>query len=236
MSIPPESVSPHVSVFDAIRTRRSVRAFTGTPVPRGVVEEILRLAARAPSGSNIQPWKVHVVAGRTRDALCRDLLDAHDRGLSTDEEFHYYPRSWRDPYLARRRRLGLDLYGLLGIGKGDKERMDRQYARNYTFFDAPVGLFVTIDRDLEVGSWLDLGMFVQSIMLAARGFGLHTCPQQSFSKHHRLIRKHLPIPDADVLVCGIALGHADEAAAENRLETHREPLERFAAFHWNDPA
>ncbi|GLR77744.1 hypothetical protein GCM10007856_04120 [Azospirillum oryzae] len=197
------------------------------------MEDILRLAARAPSGSNIQPWKAHVVAGQARDALCRDLLDAHFTGAAADEEFHYYPRSWREPYLARRRSVGLSLYSLLGIAKGDKERMDRQYARNFTFFDAPVGLIVTIDRDLEIGSWFDLGMFVQSILLAARGFGLDTCPQQSFAKHHRIIRQHLAIPEGDVVVCGIALGHADETAVENGLQTPREPLERFAAFHWD---
>lgn len=224
-------LSAAIHVFDAIWTRRSVRAFTADPVPRSTVEAILSLASRAPSGSNIQPWKVHVLLGEARDTLARDLYGRHMAGEEHEEEYHYYPREWREPYLSRRRGTGFALYDRLGIAKGDKEAMSRQLARNYLFFDAPVGMIFTLDRDLEVGSWLDLGTFLQTLMLAARGFDLHTCPQQAFAKFHRVIRDHLDIPESEVVVCGLALGHMDPDAPENNLITEREPLAAFTTFH-----
>lgn len=232
---------PHaglLSAVDAVRTRRSVRAFTAEPVPRATVEYILELASRAPSGSNIQPWKVHVIAGAARDALSAELAAAHhapaqhtpDDGQAA-EEYHYYPRDWYEPYLSRRRKLGWDLYGLLGIAKGDKAAMSRQHARNYDFFGAPTGLFFTLDRKLEIGSWLDLGMFMENVMVVARGLGLDTCPQAAFAKYHRIVRRHLGIPDTEILVSGMALGRADPDAPENGLETERASVGEFARFH-----
>ncbi len=215
---------------DAIRTRRSVRAFLDRPVPRAAVEGILETAARAPSGSNIQPWTVYTIAGLPRRHLSAELAAAHRGGEPGGEEYAYYPEVWREPYLSRRRKVGWDLYGALGIAKGDKERMSRQHARNYDFFGAPVGLFFTLDRVLERGSWLDLGMFMQNVMVAARGFGLDTCPQQAFCKYHRIVRRHLGIPDAEILVSGMALGHADPAAPENRFATERAPAGEFTRF------
>lgn len=221
-----------MSAVEAVRTRRSVRAFTGQPVPRETVEFILALAARAPSGSNIQPWKVYAVAGAARAALSAELLAAHadPAGPAEPPEYYYYPTEWRDPYLARRRKVGWDLYGALGIAKGDKAAMARQHGRNYDFFGAPVGLFFTLDRDMEKGSWLDLGMFMQNVMIAARGLGLDTCPQQAFCNHHRIVRRHLGIPDTEILVSGMALGHADADAPENRFDTEREPADAFTRF------
>ncbi|MCW2241372.1 nitroreductase [Azospirillum canadense] len=219
-----------ITVEEALRTRRSVRAFRDTPVPRGLVARILTTAARAPSGSNIQPWRVYATTGAAKRALSRDLMDAHAAGDPGEEEYAYYPTEWREPYLARRRKVGWDLYGALGIQRGDKDAMTRQLARNYLFFDAPVGLMFTIDRRLEVGSWLDYGMFLQSVMLAARGFGLDTCSQQAFAKYHRIIRRHLAIPDDEVLICGMALGHAEPAAVENRFDTERMPVSEFVRF------
>ena len=219
------------SVFDAILSRRSIRAFLDKPVDRSIVERILELAARAPSGSNIQPWRVWVVSGETKDRLCQKILTAHeDEDPSYQEEYAYYPDVWAEPYLGRRRKIGKDLYGLLGIGKGDNAAMKRQLGRNYIFFGAPVGLFVAIDRSLNTGSWLDTGTFVQSILLAARGFGLDTCPQQSFAKYNGLIRRELAIPEDQVIACGIALGYADPSAPENKLVTEREPVAAFATF------
>ena len=220
-----------VDVFQAMATRRSVRAFLPTPVPRETVEQILSLASRAPSGSNIQPWQVWVASGAAKDRLCAKILAAHDRDdPEHTEPYQYYPREWTEPYLSRRRKIGADLYSLLGIAKGDRQAMHRQFGRNYTFFGAPIGLFLGIDDSLEMGSWLDTGTFLQSILLAARGFGLHTCPQQAFSRYHRLIAEELGIAPSVVIACGIALGYEDTGAVENRLTTQREPVSAFCRF------
>jgi nitroreductase len=146
------------------------------------------------------------------------------------EEYAYYPTEWKSPYIDRRRKVGWDLYSMLGIGKTDKDRMHAQHARNYAFFDAPVGLMFTIDRVLQQGSWLDYGMFLQSVMVAARGRGLDTCPQAAFMQFHRIIARHLNLPDAQMLVCGMSLGYADTAAVANRLVTEREPVAGFTHF------
>jgi len=216
---------------EAVRTRRSVRAFRPDPVPRETIEKILELARFSPNGSNIQPWHVYVTAGRTRDRLCADILAADDADLPEhDEEYRYYPEEWFEPLLARRRALGKALYGLVGVAKGDTAAMKRQQARNYVFFDAPVGLFFSLDKRNRYGGWMDMGGFLQTAMLAARSFGLHTCPQQSFSKYHRIVRRHVPIPDDHILVCGMALGYADESAEVNRLEPGRDPVEAFTTF------
>lgn len=218
-------------LFEAITSRRSVRAFLPDPVSRETIEQILTLAARAPSGSNIQPWRVWVVSGAAKDRLSQRLLVAHEADdPSCQEEYRYYPDRWEEPYLSRRRQLGLVLYGLLGIAKGDHPAMQRQFGRNYSFFGAPVGLILTIDRAMNQGSWFDLGAFLQSILLAARGFGLDTCPQQAFARYHRLIRAELGIGEDQMIACGIALGHADPNAPENQLQTPRVPVAEFATF------
>jgi nitroreductase len=215
----------------ALRTRRSVRGFTAEPVPRETVELILDLAARAPSGSNIQPWRVYVVAGAAKGALSAELVaDYLAGGKGQSPEYHYYPRDWREPYLSRRRKLGWGLYGILGIGRDDKAKMQRQHARNFEFFGAPVGLIVTLERDMEIGSWLDLGMFLGAVMTAARGLGLDTCPQAAFAPYHPIVRKHLPIPETEIVVCGMSLGHADPAEPANQLETERLAVSEFTNF------
>jgi nitroreductase len=217
---------------EAIRTRRSVRAFLSTPVPRAAVEELLALASRSPSGTNIQPWKVRVVAGEARDRLCGAILGALDRDgqAAHKRDWNYYPVNWREPYLSRRRKIGWDLYGLLGIGKGDFEGTERQRRRNFEFFGAPVGFIFTLDEDLEIGSWLDLGIFIGALAIAARGKGLDTCPQAAFADFHRIIREELGIPDNEIVICAMALGHADPDAVENRLVTERAAPSEFAIF------
>jgi len=221
------------AVDQAITSRRSIRAYLPTPVPRQTIEEILAVAARAPSGTNTQPWKVHVLTGAARQRLSDRICAAHDdpaqRSQHT-EEYAYYPTEWRSPYVDRRRKVGWDLYSLLGIAKTDKARMHAQHARNYAFFDAPVGLIFTIDRVMQQGSWLDYGMFLQSIMVAARGRGLDTCPQAAFTQFHRIISEELQLPPEEMVVCGMALGHADPKAIENTLVTEREPVAGFARF------
>jgi nitroreductase len=217
----------------ALVSRRSIRAFLPTPVPRALVERILEAASRAPSGTNAQPWQVHVVTGEALRRLVRALEAAYDdpeRDTKYVEDYTYYPRRWVSPYIDRRRKVGWDLYGLLGIEKGDKAKMHAQHARNYRFFDAPVGLIFTVDRILELGSWLDYGMFLQGIMTSARGHGLDTCPQAAFTQFHRLIAAHLDIPDSQQLVCGMSLGWADHDAPANRLHTEREPVAGFTRF------
>ncbi|KXU84856.1 nitrobenzoate reductase [Paraburkholderia monticola] len=220
-------------VDTALTTRRSVRAFLPTPVQRADIEAILEAASRAPSGTNTQPWQVYVLTGESLARLSRDLLAAYDdpqRDELYQEEYAYYPRQWQSPFIDRRRKIGWDMYGLLGIDKGDKTRMHEQHSRNFRFFDAPVGLLFTIDRSLERGSWLDYGMFLQAIMTAARGRGLDTCPQAAFTQFHRLIAEHLDLPDNEQLVCGMSLGFADPSAPVNTLRTEREPVERFVRF------
>lgn len=222
------------AVDDAITSRRSIRAFLPEPVPRETVEAILRVAARAPSGTNTQPWKVHVLTGAARERLCARILAAHNdpaEAARHTEEYAYYPTQWVSPYIDRRRKVGWDLYSLLGIAKTDKARMHAQHGRNYLFFDAPVGLIFTIDRVMAQGSWLDYGMFLQSIMVAARGRGLDTCPQAAFTQYHRLIEAELGLGDQEIVVCGMALGRADPQAIENTLVTERAPVVEFTRFH-----
>ncbi len=217
----------------AITSRHSMRAYLPTPVSRDTVEDILRVAARAPSGTNTQPWQVHVLMGAARQRLIDRLqaIAANPAELATQQdEYNYYPKEWVSPYLDRRRKIGWDLYKLLGITKADKERMHLQNSRNYQFFDAPVGLIFSIDRVMQQGSWLDYGMFLQSIMVAARGRGLHTCPQAAFTPFHRVIAAELAFRPEQMLVCGMALGYADPAAVENTLETDRVPVAEFARF------
>lgn len=221
------------AVDAAITSRRSVRAFLPDPVPRETIERILEVAARAPSGTNTQPWQVVVLTGEAKSALTQKIVAAYDdpaqRATHTDE-YAYYPTEWRSPYIDRRRKVGWDLYGLLGIGKADKAAMHAQHGRNYAFFDAPVGLIFTIDRVLQQGSWLDYGMFLQSVMVAARGRGLDTCPQQAFAQYHRIIEEQLQLPPERMVVCGMSLGWADPAARVNTLHTERAPVAEFARF------
>ncbi len=220
-------------VDDAILSRISVRSFLDRPVPREVVEDILDVARRAPSGTNTQPWKVCVLTGEARQRLSRRILEAFDdsaHDASHVAEYRYYPVQWTSPYLERRRKVGWDLYGLLGIARGDKARMHAQHARNFAFFGAPVGMIFSIDRSLERGSWLDYGMFLQNVMVAARARGLDTCPQAAFAPYHRIIADELRLPDGEMVVCGMSLGYADRSAPENRLRTEREGVAGFARF------
>ncbi|MFT7772347.1 nitroreductase [Roseateles sp.] len=221
------------AVDAAIKTRHSLRAFLPTPVPRQTVEDILEVASWAPSGTNTQPWQVHVltgaalqrVAGRIQAAYLDPAQNAEHR-----EEYAYYPNEWRSPYIDRRRKVGWDLYGLLGIAKTDKARMQHQHGRNFIFFDAPVGLLFTIDRVMQQGSWLDYGMFLQNIMVAARARGLHTCPQAAFTQFHRIVAEELQLGEQQMLVCGMSMGFADPDAVENGLVTERAPVAEFARF------
>lgn len=217
----------------AIISRRSIRAFLPTPIPREDIERILDVAAHAPSGSNTQPWKVYVLTGQAKERLSDAITAAYADPMQArehTEEYAYYPREWVSPYVDRRRKVGWDLYALLGLTRDNKAGMAAQHARNYRFFDAPVGLIFTIDRVMDQGSWLDYGMFLENIMIAARGRGLDTCPQAAFTQFHRIIEQQLRLPGNEMVVCGMALGFADRSKIENSLITEREPVSGFTRF------
>ncbi len=221
------------AVVDAvIQSRKSVRAFLPHDVAETEIRTILQVAARAPSGSNTQPWQVYVLQGETKAKLSQRILAAHNGQDAADyaEEYHYYPQQWHTPYLERRRKIGWDLYHLLGLTRENKAGMHAQHGRNFDFFGAPVGLIFTIDRVMEQGSWLDYGMFLQNIMIAAKARGLDTCPQAAFTQYHRIIEEVLAIPGHRMVVCGMALGYADVDKIENSLQTERADIEQFCQF------
>ena len=234
MSAPSRDPIGSAAIVDgAITSRHAIRAFLPDPVPRDVLEEILRVASRAPSGTNTQPWNVYVLTGAALRRLSTQILAIYDdpeQLARHTDEYLYYPEKWVEPYLARRRKIGMDLYALLGIGRNDKDRMRAQWARNYRFFDAPAGLIFFIDRAMAQGSWLDYGMFLQNIMVAARARGLDTCPQAAFIQFHEVIRKQLGIDNRYSIVCGMSLGRADMSRPENALATERQPIEEFVHF------
>lgn len=225
------------SVDAAIGSRFSARAFLPRSVERQTIEGILEVARRAPSGTNTQPWKVYVLQGASRDALVEKVCAAHDAiyadpSLAAEyrEEWDYYPERWVSPYIDRRRENGWSLYGLLGIERGEKDKMHAQHQRNFRFFDAPVGLIFTIDRILGRGSLMDYGMFLQNIMVAARARGLHTCPQAAWNHYARIVLPYVGAGEGEMLVCGMSLGWADESAPVNGFHTPREPVEQFTRW------
>ncbi len=227
------------AVDAAITSRMSVRDFTAQAVSREVLQSILQVASRAPSGTNTQPWKVYVLQGQSRQALVDKVCAAHNALRANPaladqyrEAYDYYPEKWVSPFIERRRENGWGLYGLLGIGKGDKDAMHLQHQRNYHFFDAPVGLMFTVNRVLGRGSLLDYGMFLQNVMLAARARGLHTCPQAAWNGFANIILQHIGAQADEMLVCGMALGYANAQALVNTFHTPREPLDTFT--HWLD--
>lgn len=224
-------------VDQAIISRLSVRAFLPDPVERETLMHLLDVASRAPSGVNTQPWKVYVLQGASRDTLIGKVCVAHDAiranpelAAEYKEAYDYYPEKWISPYIDRRRENGWGLYGLLGIGKGDKDKMHAQHQRNFRFFDAPVGLMFTMDNSLGRGSLLDYGMFLQSIMVAARGHGLHTCPQAAWNGFAKIILPHIGAGDNEMMVCGMALGYADPSALVNTFHTPRVSAAEFTTF------
>ena len=226
------------SVEAAIESRFSCRAFLrDKPVSRETITEILSVARRAPSGTNCQPWKVYVLQGAVRDGLVDKVCAAHDAiyanpALAAEyrEEYDYYPEKWVSPYIDRRRENGWGLYGLLGITKGDKDKMHAQHHRNFQFFDAPVGFMFTLDRVMGRGSLLDCGAFLQNMMVSARAHGLHTCPQAAWNGFAKIILPHIGAGPDEMLVCGMSLGYADEMHKVNTFHTPRVPVEDFT--HW----
>ncbi|MBF7689328.1 MULTISPECIES: nitroreductase [Acinetobacter] len=225
-------------VDEVIGSRHSVRAFLpDQPVSKSIIESILAVSSRAPSGTNTQPWKVYVVSGKKRDEIVEKVCNAQlqvnaDPSLKEQytETFSYYPEKWISPYIDRRRENGWGLYGLLNIQRGEKEKMAAQQLRNYKLFDAPVGIFVTVNKAMGIGAKMDIAMMLQNIMLSAKARGLDTCPQAAWNHFHQIVLDSLNAPDDEELVCTIALGYADKNAPVNTFHTPREPVENFTTF------
>ena len=231
-STPAPAADPAGSVLDAVAGRRSVRSYLGRPVPHATLLVLLAAASRAPSGNNTQPWRVHVLTGAGRQRLTDAIMAVRAAGGDDPApEYPYYPEHWVEPFAAQRRANGWELYGLLGIKRGDRAGSRAWQDGNFRFFGAPVGLILTRDRRLGLGSFIDLGMFMEALAVAARAFGLATCPQVAFVHYHATVRDVLGLAPEDMVVCGMSLGVADEAAPANTLRTGREPVSAFATFH-----
>jgi len=226
-----------LTVEDAITSRKSVRAFTKESVSKETITKLLNISARAPSGTNTQPWKAYVVEGSALTDLCAKVCAVYD-SIATNPElekeyqagYDYYPSKWFSPYIDRRRENGWSLYGLLGITKGDKDKMHAQHRKNFEAFGAPVCIFFTIDKELGRGSMLDYGMFLQSLMVAARGEGLDTCPQAAWNHYSKIILPFIGAKENEMLVCGMALGHADSADIVNTFHTPRVSADEFTTW------
>ena len=219
-----------MDILSVIKGRKSTRAFLDNPVDNKIIETILDTARWAPSGTNTQPWNVCVVEGETKTQLSNKILAARENKQHENPDYLYYPKVWRDPYKKRRKETGLTMYQALGIGMKDTEKRLTAWNRNYRFFDAPVGLIIMIEDDLEQGSWLDMGMFIQNILLSARAFDLATCPQAAMAEFPDIVRQSLSLPDNMQIVCGIALGYPDKDHPVNQFQLTREPVESFT--HW----
>lgn len=220
-----------MDIASAITQRRATRAFLNKPVDRNSIQSVLKLASHSPSGVNSQPWHVCVVQGSTKTKLSEQILAAREEDIKPNPDYQYYPLNWTEPYKTRRTKTGLAMYQALNIGLKDYDKRNEAWNRNYTFFGAPVGLIITIDKSLEKGSWLDLGMFIQNILLAAKAFDLDTCPQASIAEYPDIIRSALNLPDMSSIVCGIALGYADKSSPVNNFELSREPVENFTQWY-----
>jgi nitroreductase len=219
---------PGPDIERLLRSRRSVRAFRPDPVSRQQVLEILRLASWAPSNSNTQPWRVHVLAGAVKAALTEELLAAHE--ADSFPPAAHFPTVLPERLRVNQEQFGASYYAALGIDRDDAPARKRQTGRNFEFFGAPIGLIFSLDRRLTAHSWLDCGLFIQNVMLAARARGLDTCPQVSFVRYQNVIARHLGLAEHDAVVCGMSLGHADLSAPVNALDISREPVDRIATF------
>ena len=220
-----------MNVSEALATRKSIRAFRPDPIARQTIENILERAARAPSGGNLQPWKVHVLIGAAKDELVRrtkERMAVNPRGGTP--EYHIYPPELTEPYSTRRFQVGEQMYATMGIPREDRARRLKQFVKNWEFFGAPVGLIFSIDRQMQEGQWSDLGGFLQSIMLLAREYGLHTCAQEAWAPFHEVIRDYLKVPPEEMIFCGMSLGYADETAPINTLVSERAPLEEWCVI------
>ncbi len=224
----------NLDILVAIEGRHSTRAFLKKPISEQTIESILSSARYAPSGVNTQPWQVVVLQGALKEKIGNAIIEARDAGIQENPDYAYYPSQWREPYKSRRKACGLALYSALHIDKEDTEKRKVAWYRNYHFFEAPVGLLFFIDKDLEKGSWLDMGMFIQNVMLAAKAYGLGTCPQAALAEYPDIVRsflaKNTSITNQHALICGMALGFADNTHPINQYRTTRESVASFTQY------
>lgn len=220
-----------MDAIEVIKSRHCVRAFLDKPVPPELINQILEAARFAPSGVNTQPWKVAVVTGKSKQAISDAILALRAADQKPNPDYQYYPTEWIEPYSARRKACGLALYGALQIRKDEMEKRLEAWNNNYHFFGAPMGLFFFIEARMEKGSWLDMGMFIQNVMLAAIDVGLATCPQAAMAEYPRVVREHLNISANYHLICGMAVGYGDNNAVINQYHTEREPVESFTSWY-----
>ncbi|TVP88643.1 MAG: nitroreductase [Pseudomonadaceae bacterium] len=222
-----------MSVVELLKKRISVRAFLDTPVPEQSVRDLLEAARWSPSGGNVQPWKVIVVGGAARDAVIATAAAALQRNPQGEAgDYPIYPPGLQEPYRSRRAQMGEDMYTLMGIPREDKAARLQTLTRNFQFFGAPVGIFMVIDRSMGHGQWAHMGMFMQSLALAAEEQGLATCMQEAWAMVRDTLHGHFELPAEEMVYCGIALGYADPDAVVNSLRTARAPVEEFAEFRW----
>lgn len=217
-----------MDILEAIRDRHSTRAFLDKPVGIETVQAILDIAKYAPSGANTQPWFVVAVTGEIKQKIGHAIIKAREANTSENPDYNYYPTHWRDPYKTRRKTCGLALYSALHIDYEDKAKRKEAWYRNYYFFNAPVGLLFFMDKDLEKGSFMDMGMFMQNVMLAAKGFGLDTCPEASLAEYPDIVRNIVGVSNEKLLLAGLALGYKDSHHPVNQYQTERDP--RFIKF------
>lgn len=221
-----------LDVITAMRDRISVRAFLPKKVSKEIISDVLTAARWAPSGVNTQPWQVVVLNAGQREQIAKEIIAHRENQTPENPDYHYYPQEWFEPYKSRRKACGMALYGALNIQIEEKEKRKAQWYRNYSFFDAPVALIFHLHSHLEKGSWMDMGMFLQNVMLAARFYGLETCPQAALAEYPDIIRKHLALAPERHIVCGMAMGYADWSHPVNQYRTARAALSDFVI--WND--
>jgi nitroreductase len=220
-----------MNVSDAIKARHSVRQFLDKSVSKVQISSLLDTARHAPSGANTQPWQVSILTGEAKISLAQKMMNAFEQGHTETADYEYYPTAWQEPYLGRRRACGLQLYQSLDIQRGDKQGQKAQWAANYRAFDAPVMMLFWMEDIMQTGSFLDFGMFLQSLMLAAVDSGLATCPQAALAEYPALVKSELGIPENAILLCGMALGYEDKGAAVNEYRTAREAVDSFTRFY-----
>lgn len=213
-----------MDTHQAIKSRLSIRSYLDREVRREEIEELLEVARWAPSGGNIQPWKVVIVSGDTKQRISADIVSAFTSGIQPHPDIMYYPDKWFEPYKSRRFACGLELYRALGIERANKEKRTEAWLQNYTFFGAPVGLLFFLEQTIGGGAWVDLGILLQSIMLSAHAMGLGTCPQATLADYPDIVRRHLHCSSDWLLMCGMALGYPDLDAPVNQYRTSREPV------------
>jgi nitroreductase len=219
-----------MEVWEAIRNRACFRAFLDKPVSEDIVRQILDVARFAPSGVNTQPWQVAVLGSQHKKTLAEKIIAARKAGVEANPDYHYYPEQWIEPYKSRRFACGMALYGALDIKREDTAARQAVWDLNYHFFHAPLGLIFYMDKHLQTGSYMDCAMFIQNVMLAARHFGLETCPEASLADYPDLVRETLSLTDSPIILCGMALGYPDLKALINQYRTERLSVDEFTQW------